>query len=81
MVENIKEEMINGIDTSEIDNGENIVIQEKDITLTITKTDNQKNEINSKTNTSSINLGKCEEKIKKHYIIMYLIIVFYNNEK
>ena len=69
MVENIKEEMINGIDTSEIDNGENIVIQEKDITLTITKTDSQKNEINSKTNTSSINLGKCEQKIKYLYNI------------
>ena len=69
MVENIKEEMNNGIDTSEIDNGENIVIQEKDITLTITKTDSQKNEINSKTNTSSINLGKCEQKIKYLYNI------------
>ena len=65
MVKNIKDEMTNGIDTSEIDEGKDIVIQEKDITITITKNDNQKNEMNTKTNNTSIDLGECETKVKK----------------
>ena len=69
MVENIKEEIINGIDTSEIDEGEDLIIQDKDITLTITKTDNQKDQMNTKTNTTSIDLGECETKLKNQYNI------------
>ena len=46
MVKKIKEEMTNGLDTTEIDKGKDIIIQEKDITLTITKNGNQKNQIN-----------------------------------
>ena len=39
MVENIKEKMVNGLDTSDIDNGEDIVIQETDIAIIISKND------------------------------------------
>ena len=69
MVENIQEEITNGIDTSGIDKGEDIIIQEKDVTVTITKNNNQKNEMNSKTNTTSIDLGECETKLKNKYNI------------
>ena len=69
MVENIRNEITNGIDTSGIDNGKDIIIQEKDIVVTITKNSNQKNQINSKSNTSSIDLGECEKKVKKLYNI------------
>ena len=69
MVENIREEIVNDLDTSGIDNGKDIIINEKDITITLTKNDNQKNEMNSKTNNTSINLGNCEQKLKNHYNI------------
>ena len=69
MVEDIQGEITNGIDTSGIDSGEDIIIQEKDVTVTITKNDNQKNEISSKTNTTSIDLGECETKLKNKYNI------------
>ena len=69
MVENIKEEITNGLDTSGINKGDDIIIQEKDITVTITNTDNQKNEMNTKSNTTTIDLGECETKLKKVYNI------------
>ena len=69
MVENVREEIINGLNTSGIDKGDDIIIQENDVTLTISKTDNQLNQINSKTNTTNIDLGKCESKLKEHYNI------------
>ena len=69
MVDNIRKELTNGIDTSEIDRGEDIVIKEKDITITITKNDNQKNQMISKINATSIDLGECETKIKNQYNI------------
>ena len=37
------------------------------MTVIITKSDNQKNEINEKTNTTSIDLGECEDKLKEEY--------------
>ena len=81
IVENIRKEMANGFDTSDIDKGEDIIIQEKDITITITRNDNQKNQINSKTNNTSIDLGECETKLKKVYNIsqnesLYIINYF-----
>ena len=69
MVENIKEEITNGLDTSGINKGDDIIIQEKDVTVTITNTDNQKNKMNTKTNTTTIDLGDCEVKLKHHYNI------------
>ena len=44
-VENVRKEITNGFDTSDIDGGKDIVIQEKDITITISRNDNQKNQI------------------------------------
>ena len=64
-VENVKEELTKDFNTSDIDKGENIVIQQKDSTITISTTKNQKNEKDS--NTSTINLGDCENKIKDAY--------------
>ena len=46
-----------------------VIIQEKDVIITITKNDNQKKEMNTKTNMTSIDLGKCETKLKEHYNI------------
>ena len=69
MIENIKEEIINGLNTSGIDKGEDIIIQEKDIIITITNNENQKKEFNAKTNNTSIDLGKCSIKLKNYYNI------------
>ena len=64
MVENLRKEMINGLNTSGIDKGDDIIIQEKDITITISKTDNQINQINSKTNTTCIDMGNVKKNSK-----------------
>ena len=67
-INNVIEELTNGFDTSILDKGENFIIQEKGLTLTITTTDNQKNIENNK-NITTINLGECETKLKNHYKI------------
>ena len=69
MIEKIREEIITGLDTSSIDEGDDIFIQEKDITLIITNNNNQKKQINSKTNITSIDFERCEKKIKTLYNI------------
>ena len=51
VVENIKEELTKDFDTSDIDKGENIVIKQKDSTITISTTENQKNEKNNNVST------------------------------
>ena len=61
-VENIKEELTNGFDTSDVDRGKNIIIGQKHSTITITTTENQKNETLS--NLTTIDLGECEAKLK-----------------
>ena len=66
-IENIQEELTDNFDTSSIDNGTNIIIKQKDSTITITTTDNQKNE--NSNNATTINLGECENKIKAAYNI------------
>ena len=66
-IENIKQELTNGFDTSNIDEGKNIVIEQKDSTITVTSTENQKNE--KSTNSTIIDLGECENKIKDAYHI------------
>ena len=65
---NIQENLMNGgINTSSVINGEDIVIQGKETSFTITTTENQKNSENK--NVSTINLGECETKLKNHYNI------------
>ena len=65
---NIQENLMNGgINTSSVINGEDIVIQGKETSFTITTTENQKNSENK--NVSTINLGECETKLKNYYNI------------
>ena len=66
-VENIKEELTNGFNTSNIDNGKDAIIKQKGSTITISTTDNQKK--NKASNTTTIDLGECETKIKEEYNI------------
>ena len=66
-VENVKEELTKGFNTSEIDKGEDVVINQKGSTVTISTSDNQKNDKSS--NTTTIDLGECENKIKEEYNI------------
>ena len=67
VVESIKEELTNSFDTSDVDGGKDIVIEQKDSTVTITTTENQKNEQSS--NLTTIDLGECETKLKDEYHI------------
>ena len=71
-VENVRKEITNGFDTSDIDGGKDIVIQEKDITITISRNDNQKNPINSNSNyTSMLNRKDIKFlKLNMKYIIL-----------
>ena len=65
---NIQENLMNGgINASNINEGEDIVIKGKETSFTITTTENQKN--NENKNTSTIDLGECETKLKNHYNI------------
>ena len=64
MVANIRGEIIKGINTSELDNGEDIIIYGEDANVTITK-----NRLNPKYGISRIDLGECETKLKNDYNI------------
>ena len=61
-IENIKEQLTKGFDTSNIDKGKNFIIKQKESTITITTNENQKKDIS--TNSTTIDLGGCEKKIK-----------------
>ena len=65
-VENVQKEMAY-LDTSEIDKRKKIVIEQKGSTITISSTENQKND--NSPNTTKIDLGECEDKIKSAYNI------------
>jgi len=69
LIQNIQFEITENFDTSFLNTEKEIVIQEPKFTITITKNDEQKNGINSKTNTTTIDLGECETKVKNHYNI------------
>ena len=64
MVEHIKKEMIKGIDLSELDNGEDIIIYGNDITLTL-----MKSKTKSESVTPKIDLRICESYLKSAYNI------------
>ena len=66
-VYNVKEELTNNFNTSDVDKGDNVVIQQKDSTITISTTENQKSD--KSYNISTIDLGECEDKIKEKYDI------------
>ena len=71
MVNNIQEDLSNGYDTTNIDEGKDVVIEQKNSksTITISSTENQKKNENEKNNITTINLGECETKLKEHYKI------------
>ena len=82
-VENVKEELTKNFNTSNLDKGENIVIKQKDSTISITTTENQKNEKSN--NVTTIDLGECEDKIKEEYNItknksLYILKIDVNQE-
>ena len=52
-------------DTSDLDNGNDEIIETEKMNITLTTTQNQKNNINK--NMTSIDLGECETKIRNHY--------------
>ena len=54
-------------DTSNLENGEDDIIQDEKMTITLTTTDNQKN--NSNNNVTIIDLGECENLLRKEYNI------------
>ena len=65
--ESIKNGSIDDILTNIKENGEDLIINEKDIKYQITTTDNQKN--NQNNNISTIYLGECENILKEKYNI------------
>jgi len=71
MVNNIQEDLSNGYDTTNIDEGKDVIIEQKNSksTITISSTENQKKNENEKNNITTINLGECETKLKEHYKI------------
>ena len=70
---NLVNEMINQIideiNMTEIESGNDKEIQEENIITTLTTTKNQKNSYNKNQNKTAIDLGECEFKLKSHYNI------------
>ena len=63
----IKENLLKQYKETQIIKGEDIETEIENILITLTTTDNQKNEINK--NRTTIDLGKCEDILKKEYNI------------
>ena len=55
--------------TSEIDQGQDDVYEEKDMTVTFSNLENQKKKENEKNNFTSIHFGDCETKLREYYNI------------
>ena len=55
-------------DTSDIENGQNSVVEFEDMKITLTTTKNQKDDINN-LNMTTIDLGECENILRKEYKI------------
>ena len=66
-LENVKEELTNDFNTTDIDNGKDIIINQKYSTITISSSENQKKDKSS--DRTTIDLGECETKIKQEYNI------------
>ena len=82
-IDNIKEELTKDFNASNIDKGEDVTIVQKGSTITITTTENQKKD--KSYNTTTINLGECENKIKEEYNIsknksLYILKIDVNQE-
>ena len=69
ILDNIENSFISeDYDTSDLDNGNEQVIETEQITITFTTTNNQKNNINNN-NMTVIDLGECEILLRKYYNI------------
>ena len=67
-LKNIEKSLTSGnFNTSKIENGIDEIIQNEKITITLTTTENQNN--NNDSNITSINLGKCEDRLRDVYNI------------
>ena len=66
-VELVQEKLLNGFNTTHIDNGNDYIITQGQITYTITSTKNQKN--NKNINVSTFDLNECENKLIEVYNI------------
>ena len=69
IIEIIKNELISGYDTSEIDKGNDYEIKEDNLLVTITNTYNQKKNQEDNMNKTIIILGECERLLKNAYKI------------
>ena len=67
LVKNIQEFIQSGIDISSLDNGKDIEIEEEGLKVSITTTNNQKNQKNK--NKTSIDFKECEDILKEKYNI------------
>ena len=67
LITNLNNIINNGINLDYIDNNEELIIPKDDMTITFTSTELQKNNENS--NSTTINLGECENILKKFYNI------------
>ena len=83
LIQNMKVSLISGFNTTVIDNGNDYIVKLDKMAYTFTNTINQKNQIND--NVSTIDLGKCEYKLKEVYNIsindsLYLLKIDYFTE-
>ena len=69
LVKYIKAFIYNNYEKINLDNGKDLEFNGEDIKITFTTTNNQKQNINS--NKTTINLGKCEDKLKTFYNISF----------
>ena len=67
IINNAIEELINGFDMIDINNGNDKKIVEEELTIVLTSTKNQKN--NENINNITMNLGQCEDILKNDYNI------------
>ena len=67
LIKDIIDDIFNGLNISDINNGKDKKIKEKNIEIIFTSTLNQKN--NEDINNISMNLGECEDILKKDYNI------------
>ena len=67
LIKSLNEFIENGINLDYIDNNEELIILKDEMTIAFTSTSIQK--INENSNSSTINLGKCEKELKNVYNI------------
>ena len=65
----------NNYNTSDLEQGNNDIIQFEIMVVTLTTTQNQKNDINN-SNTTTIDLGDCENLLKNAYTVIKVILLY-----